>query len=92
MAQRKIPAFLSKEFHKLPAEKKKDLLDRYAAWQESDITKNLIEFLSVSISEDEKTESKNLFENEFKTMQDYAWHKGYRLAVRNVIKQLERNE
>lgn len=92
MAQHKIPTFLSKEFHSLPPEKKKELLERYNSWRESSITQSLVKHLSHLIEADEQTEGNTLFENEFKTLQDYAWHKGYRTSARQVIKQLERDE
>ncbi|CAH9015479.1 conserved hypothetical protein [Vibrio phage 275E43-1] len=92
MAQRKIPAFLSKEFNSLSKHEKDELLFKLDAWKESGITRALLEYIEESIIADEDTEDKSLFETEFQTVQDYAWHKGRRNTLRTLQKQLERDE
>ncbi|AUS01795.1 hypothetical protein NVP1293O_07 [Vibrio phage 1.293.O._10N.261.52.E1] len=92
MAQRKIPAFLSKEFNSLSKSEKDELLFKLDAWKESSITRSLLEHIDKLVVMDEDAEDTATFETEFQTMQDYAWHKGKRNALRNILKQLERDE
>ena len=92
MAQRKIPAFLSKEFNSLSKNEKDELLFKLDAWKESGITRALLEYIDKAVEVDVDTEDTSTFESEFQTMQDYAWHKGKRNALRNILKQLERDE
>lgn len=92
MATHKIPAFLSKTFNSANAQQKKELLVQLENWRESHITKSLLEWAEANIKMDEANEDKASFSNEFETMQDYAWHKGNRNALRLLSKQLERDE
>ena len=92
MAARKIPAFLSKKFNSLPKKGKDELLFKLDAWKESELTRELLSYINDMLIIDEETEDKTPFESEFKTIQEYAWHKGRRNTLRTLSKQLERDE
>ena len=92
MATHKIPTFLSKKFNSASAQQKKAILMQLESWRESALTQALLDWAEQGVQHDETSEDKASFATEFETMQDYAWHKGNRHALRSIVKQLERDE
>lgn len=88
MAEHKIPAFLSKKFAAASRDQRSKLIEQLNAWKASGITQDLLEWLSEAVRKDEELEDSTVFESEFKTIQEYSWHKGFRTAYRKLEKQL----
>lgn len=85
-----IPSFLSEPFRELETkEERLEFIRQYKLWRNNDMTEHLVRHLEREISSQiKKEESKDSFLSLFDFKFQTAHGRGYRHALRNLIKQL----